>query len=233
VVFCFLRGGGHTPQSLTAFLSHLIGGLAHVWDRLIAVGAVCAGRGGVLDGAGQLPVQGDRPHGGSRSVWRAPSRPPLDTTCVVVFQVFGLFVVHDLYPSEAEARRSRWGFVGAALGRLRRPGVVARILTVVVVPAGKDDHADMTTCYHVTQGIVEASEFCVMEAWWSWEPEVRGAGVMMARLRLHGDTAVMKWSILENEITLMESRLERALAIAHLHFIYLWKLFFPFRQVRA
>lgn len=38
---------------------------------------------------------------------------------------------------------------------------------------------------------------------------------MALRVKLHGERTVMRWSILENEITYMDSRLSRGLATAH------------------
>lgn len=59
---------------------------------------------------------------------------------------------------------------------------------------------------------------------------VDASGIMSIRAHMHGEQLVMKWSKLENEIPHMESRLSRCLAVAHTHFVYLWKLVFPFRQ---
>lgn len=56
-------------------------------------------------------------------------------------------------------------------------------------------------------------------------------GLLYLRLLLHGERIIMHWSILENEIAHMDSRIGRGFAIAHVHFIYVWKLLFPFRQV--
>lgn len=55
-------------------------------------------------------------------------------------------------------------------------------------------------------------------------------GVLVLRLQLHGERLLMRWSPLENEIVHMEPRPARVLAVAHVHFVYLWKLLFPFRQ---
>jgi hypothetical protein len=41
------------------------------------------------------------------------------------------------------------------------------------------------------------------------------AGVLALRVWLHGERTVMHWSILENEITYMPTRKQRALATAH------------------
>lgn len=46
-------------------------------------------------------------------------------------------------------------------------------------------------------------------------------------LKLHGKRVLYPWSVLENSISLLDSRKERAFSYAYLHTIYLWKLIYP------
>ena len=52
--------------------------------------------------------------------------------------------------------------------------------------------------------------------------------ITLFHLSLHGEHSTYKWSVLENDISLLPSPTSRALSYMHVHSIYLWKLLFPF-----
>eukprot|EP00804_Cyclotella_cryptica_P018614 CCRYP_011415-RA/>CCRYP_011415-RA protein AED:0.21 eAED:0.21 QI:4399/1/1/1/0.33/0.28/7/233/939 len=51
--------------------------------------------------------------------------------------------------------------------------------------------------------------------------------VTALHLKLHGKKMIYDWSMLENSISLLESSAERIISYAHVHKLYLAKLFFP------
>ena len=53
--------------------------------------------------------------------------------------------------------------------------------------------------------------------------------VIKLHMSLHGTTAMYKWTILENDISLLPSAAHRVMSYGHVHCLYLYKLFWPFR----
>lgn len=62
---------------------------------------------------------------------------------------------------------------------------------------------------------------------------IKNIGVAIAltalHLYLHGQHILYQWSVLENSISLLESRKERFMSYAHVDTVYLWKLFYPWK----
>ncbi|KAG5186953.1 hypothetical protein JKP88DRAFT_308400 [Tribonema minus] len=55
------------------------------------------------------------------------------------------------------------------------------------------------------------------------------AAVVIGHIWLHAGAPVREWGILENDIAIASSRLERTLSYAFTHWMYAWKLLWPFR----
>ena len=55
------------------------------------------------------------------------------------------------------------------------------------------------------------------------------AATILFHLSLHGSKKQYTWSILENDISLLPSRLHRTMSYAYVHGVYLWKLCYPWR----
>ena len=53
--------------------------------------------------------------------------------------------------------------------------------------------------------------------------------ITLGHVSLHGEKKIYSWTILENHVSLIDSKLTRILSYMNIHTMYLWKLIYPFR----
>lgn len=152
--------------------------------------------------------------------------------------VFGVFLAHEIIlalsrfrPMEDEDDEDKQGKEGArgrSRGKKRGNGRSSPASRAKVDPPKKDkEQVKLETLSGIIRKL--ASHFSSSHAILRTVVNVSAPlAIIFLHMWLHGSHKLYQWSILENDISLMEVKSHRIMSYMMIHSLYLWKLFNPF-----